>query len=89
MKSPREIALIRKASVLAGLGLVEAMKATRPGVFEYQVAAAARFTFLANGARYEGYNPIAAGGSNAWMGHYSRNADPLKTGDMVLTGLRT
>lgn len=84
IKSPREIALIRKASGLAGLGLLEAMKGTRPGVFEYQVAAAARFTFLANGARYEGYNPIAAGGTNAWMGHYSRNLEPLKAGDMVL-----
>jgi Xaa-Pro aminopeptidase len=84
IKSPREIALIRKASVLAGLGLLEAMKSTRPGVFEYQVAAAARFTFLANGARFEGYNPIAGGGTNAWMGHYSRNLDPLQEGDMVL-----
>lgn len=84
VKSPREIALIRQASLLAGLGLLEAMKSTRPGVFEYQVAAAARFTFLANGARFEGYNPIAGGGTNAWMGHYSRNLDPLKDGDMVL-----
>lgn len=84
IKSPREIALIRQASVLAGLGLIEAMKSTRPGVFEYQVAAAARFTFLANGARFEGYNPLAAGGTNAWMGHYSRSLDRLKDGDMML-----
>lgn len=84
VKSPREIALIRQASVLAGLGLLEAMKSTRAGVFEYQVAAAARFTFLANGARFEGYNPIAGGGTNAWMGHYSRNLDRLQAGDMVL-----
>lgn len=84
IKSRREIALIRKASVLAGLGLLEAMKSTRPGVSEYQVAAVARFIFLANGARFEGYNPIAGGGTNAWMGHYSRNLDPLKAGDMVL-----
>ena len=83
-KSAREIALIRQASVLAGLGILEAMKSTRPGVFEYQVAAAARFTFLVNGARFEGYNPIAGGGTNAWMGHYSRNLDRLKANDMVL-----
>ena len=83
-KSAREIALIRKASVLAGLGILEAMKSTRPGVHEYQVAAAARFTFLANGARFEGYNPIAGGGTNAWMGHYSRNLDALKDGDLIL-----
>ncbi len=84
IKSEREIALVRKASVLAGLGLMEAMKSTRPGVYEYQIAAAARFTFLVNGAREEGYNPITAGGTNAWMGHYSRNGDVLKNGDMVL-----
>lgn len=84
VKSPREIALIRQASLLAGLGLAEAMKSTRPGVFEYQVAAVARFTFLANGARFDGYNPIAGGGTNAWMGHYSRNLDALNDGDMVL-----
>ena len=83
-KSEREIALIRKASVLAGLGILEAMKSTRAGVYEYQAAAAARFTFLANGARFEGYNPIAGGGANAWMGHYSRNLDPLKAGDLIL-----
>ena len=83
-KSEREIALIRKASVLAGLGLLEAMRGTKPGVHEYETAAAARFTFLANGARYEGYNPIAGGGTNAWMGHYSRNLDRLKAGDMLL-----
>ncbi len=83
-KSEREISLIRKASVLAGLGLLEAMKSTRPGIREYEAAAAARFTFLANGARFEGYNPIAGGGTNAWMGHYSRNLDVLKSGDMVL-----
>lgn len=83
-KSPRELALIKEASELAGLGILEAMKSTRPGVFEYQIAAAARFTFLANGARFEGYNPIAGGGTNAWMGHYSRNLDRLKAGDLVL-----
>jgi len=83
-KSEREIALIRKASVLAGLGILEAMKSTRPGIYEYQAAAAARFIFLAHGARFEGYNPIAGGGSNAWMGHYSRNLDPLKAGDLIL-----
>ncbi|MDP1571029.1 MAG: Xaa-Pro peptidase family protein [Vicinamibacterales bacterium] len=83
-KSEREIALIRKASVLAGLGILEAMKSTRPGVHEYEVAAVARFVFLANGARFEAYNPIAGGGTNAWMGHYSRNLDPLKAGDLIL-----
>ena len=33
VKSPREIALIRRASQLAGLGLIESMKSTRPDVY--------------------------------------------------------
>jgi Xaa-Pro aminopeptidase len=84
IKSPREIALIRRASELAGLGLMEAMRSTRPGVYEYQLDAAARYVFLVNGARHEGYSSITAGGKNAWMGHYFHNASQLKAGDMVL-----
>ena len=51
IKSPREIALIRRASQIAGLALMEAMRSTRPGVREYELDAAARYVFLVNGAR--------------------------------------
>ena len=85
VKSPREIALIRRASQLAGRGLIEAMKSTRPGVFEYQLDAAARYIFLNGGARLEGYRSItAAGTANIWNMHYYRNTAALKDGDLVL-----
>jgi Xaa-Pro aminopeptidase len=85
VKSPREIALIRRASQLAGHGLIEAMKCTRPGVFEYQLDAAARYVFQVNGARLEGYRSItAAGTDNIWNMHYFRNSERLKSGDLVL-----
>ena len=84
IKSPKEIDLIRRASQLAGLGLIEAMRSTEPGVIEYQLDAAARYVFQINGARREGYSSITAGGTNAWMGHYFRNDSELKNGDMVL-----
>jgi len=85
VKSPREIAMIRRASQLAGLGLIEAMKSTRPGVFEYQLDAAARYVFLAGGARLEGYRSITASGTdNIWNMHYYRNNAQLKDGDLVL-----
>jgi Xaa-Pro aminopeptidase len=64
VKSPREIALIRRASELAVRGLIEAMKNTRPGVFEYQLDAAARNVFQVNGARLEGYRSITATGTD-------------------------
>ncbi len=85
VKSPREIALIRRASQLAGRGLIEAMKSSRPGVFEYQLDAVARYVFLAGGARLEGYRSITASGTdNIWNMHYYRNTAQLKDGDLVL-----
>ena len=85
VKSPREVDLIRRASQIAALGLVEAMKATEPGVFEYHLDAAARYVFLANGARLDGYRSItAAGMANIVNGHYYRNTSELKAGDLVL-----
>ncbi len=85
VKSSREIALIRRASQLAGRGLIEAMKSTQPGVFEYQLDAAARYVFQINGARLEGYRSItAAGTANIWNMHYYRNTESLRSGDLVL-----
>lgn len=85
VKSQREIALIRRASQLAGLGILEAIKSTKAGLYEYQLDAAARYIFLAGGARLEGYRSItAAGTGNIWNGHYYRNNALLKDGDMVL-----
>ena len=85
VKSPREIDLIRRASQIAALGLVEAMKATQPGVYEYHLDAAARYVFLANGARLDGYRSItAAGMGNILNMHYFRNTGELKAGDLVL-----
>lgn len=85
LKSPREIALIKRASQIAGYALIEAMKGTRPGLREYHLDAAARYIFLANGARLEGYRSITASGTaNIWNGHYFRNNSVLDGGDLVL-----
>lgn len=84
IKSAKEIDLIREASELAGLGIAEAIRSTRPGVMEYQLEAVAEFVFKMNGARGPAYNAIVGGGKNAWMGHYSANSDPVADGDLVL-----
>ncbi len=84
IKSEKEIKLIRKASQIAGAALIEAMKATKPGVMEYQLGAVAKYHYLMNDAKYDGYSAIIGGGTNAWHGHYFHNKDELKGGDMVL-----
>jgi len=87
IKDEKEIALIRKASQLAGMGIMEAMRSTKPGVMEYQLEAAANFIFKTNGARGLSYSAIVGGGKNAWFGHYSKNSDPLEDGDLLLMDL--
>jgi Xaa-Pro aminopeptidase len=85
IKSQREIALIRRASQLAGLGLMEAMRSTEPGVYEYQLDAAARYVFLTNDAKLEAYRSITATGTeNINNMHYYRNTKRLEDGDLVL-----
>ena len=85
IKSEREIAMIRRASQIAGLGLMEAMRSTEAGVTEFQLDAAAHYVFLVNDARLEGYRSITASGTdNINNMHYFRNTSTLKDGDLVL-----
>ena len=85
VKSPAEIALLRRAAQIAGMGILEAIRSTRPGIYEYQLEAAARYVFLANGARLEGYRSIAAAGiDNIWNMHYFRNTRQITIDDLIL-----
>jgi len=84
VKSEKEIGLIREATRIAGLAIIEAMRSTEPGVYEYQLDAAAKYIFHANGARGEGYASIIGGGANGYFGHYFRKTDKLVSGDLLL-----
>jgi len=85
VKSPCEVALIRRASQIAGMGILEAIRTTRPGQYEYQLDAVARYIYLVNGAKLEGYRSIIASGTDTiWNMHYFRNSGQLKEGDLVL-----
>jgi Xaa-Pro aminopeptidase len=84
IKSPKEIEVIRKATQIAGLGIMEAMRSTQPGLYEYQLDAAAKYIFYLHNSRGDGYPSIIGGGTNAYMGHYFHKTDVLKGGDLVI-----
>ncbi|MBK8811169.1 MAG: aminopeptidase P N-terminal domain-containing protein [Acidobacteria bacterium] len=84
IKSQQEVEVIRKATQIAGLAIIEAMRSTEPGVYEFQLDAAAKYVFYLHGAQGDGYASIIGGGTNAYFGHYFRKTDKLKDGDMVL-----
>ena len=84
IKSLKEVEVIRKATEIAGLAIMEAMRSTKPGIYEYQLDAAAKYVFYQYGSQGDGYPAIIGGGTNAFMGHYFRKTDALNDGDLVL-----
>ena len=82
-KSPREIAIIREATRIAGLGIIEAMRDARPGMFEYQLQADCEFVFKKFGAYGPAYFALIATGPDTWYSHYHKDTAPLKDGDLV------
>src|SRR5262249_21287055 len=65
-------------------GLRQAMVATAPARYEYQLAAAAESIFLWEGARDYSYFPIVGSGPNSCILHYHDNNRRLEAGDIVV-----
>ena len=83
VKSRREIAVIREATRIAGLGIMEAMRDAKPGMHEYELQADAEFVFKKFGAIGPAYFALIATGQNTYYTHYNRNTAVLKDGDLV------
>jgi Xaa-Pro aminopeptidase len=84
IKSPAEIAVIREATRIAQLGLMEAMRSAQPGMYEYQLAAIADYEFRNNGAQGEAYFALASTGTNAAWPHYHALKSQLGPSELVL-----
>jgi len=82
-KSPREIAVIREATRITGLAIMEAMREARPGLYEYELQAPAEFVFKKNGSQGAAYFALIATGRNTLYSHYHKNTAKLQDGDLV------
>jgi len=83
VKSPREIAILREATKIAGDGIIAAMRRARPGVHEYELQAEAEYVFKNGGAFGASYFALIATGKNTYYTHYHRNTTALADGDLV------
>ena len=83
VKSPREIAVIREATRIAGLGIMEAMREAEPGMFEYELQAVAEYVFKKHGAQGPAYFALVATGPNTVYSHYHKGTRKLAAGDLV------
>jgi len=85
IKSKREIELLRRAGELSAQGMIEAIRSSEPGVYEYQLEAPAKYIYALNGCRFDGYQSItAAGVKNISDVHHFFKSQQLKSGDLVL-----
>ncbi len=84
IKSARELALIRNATKLAGLAILEGMRSTRPGQYEHELDAVGKFVFWRNGAQGDAYYSLIASGRNAWWPHYNAGKRKMESGDFLL-----
>lgn len=84
IKSEREIVLIRKATRLSGLALIEGMRSTEPGMYEYELDAMAKYVYYRNGAQGEAYYSLIASGPNSLVGHYNAGKRRMQAGEWLL-----
>ena len=83
VKTPYEIELMKKSAEIGAEGVKEAMKGTRPGMYEYELEAAARYVYTKRGARGDAFSPIVASGPNTLTLHYSANNRQMMDGEVV------
>ena len=83
-KNEQEVEIMQRAADIAAEAHVEAMKAVRPGMKEYEVEALIEAVFRRQGALGPSYTSIIGSGANATVLHYITNQDTLKDGDLLL-----
>jgi len=84
IKSPGEIAFLRKAIDVSVDSHLAAMKMMRPGLWEYQIAAKMVEVHGMGGSEAEGYAPIVGAGFNSTVLHYDQLARKMEDGDIAV-----
>ena len=84
VKDEHELGLMRRACAISSAAHRRAMRAARPGMYEYQVEAELLHEFLREGAQAVAYSSIVASGVNACVLHYRENNRLMNDGDLLL-----
>ncbi|MGD2141496.1 MAG: aminopeptidase P N-terminal domain-containing protein [Burkholderiales bacterium] len=84
VKDAYELDTMKQAARISAHAHIRAMKATRPGMKEFEVEAELLHEFRRSGAQSPAYTSIVAGGENSCVLHYIENNAVLKDGDLLL-----
>lgn len=83
-KTQTEIEVMQQAVDISAKAHIMAMKCCQPGLNESDIEAEIKYQFASQGARFEAYSSIIAGGENACILHYVENNAELKDGELLL-----
>lgn len=84
VKTEGELDLMRRANAVSGAAHAAVMKATRPGMREYELQAIFDAACVKAGLKHLAYPSIVAAGANGAVLHYRKNNALLKSGDLLL-----
>jgi Xaa-Pro aminopeptidase len=84
IKTTYEIEQMKMSGKIGIEGVEEAIKDTRPGLYEYELEAVATFYYTKRGARGAAFAPIVASGPTTYTIHYEANDRQIKKEDFVL-----
>jgi Xaa-Pro aminopeptidase len=84
VKSPAELALLRRAINITTASLTRAMRSARPGMYEYELEAMIEGGFRRAGAEGPSFGSIIGSGPNSTQYHYERNDRRMQAGDVVV-----
>lgn len=83
-KTGEELRDLRRACAVTVAGFEAAMRAIRPGMGEWELAAVVEFEFRRRGAARVAFETICASGGNAATLHYVANSSRISETDLVL-----
>ena len=84
IKTPEELALLRRAVRISAQGQREVMKLLRPDMGEMEVQGVHEYVYRRYGAEFQGYPSIVGGGANGCILHYETNDRQRLANDLVL-----
>jgi len=84
VKSPDEIALVRKAVDISVEGHRAMLALCRPGRYEYELQAAFESAITSRGAESVAYPSIVGSGENSTILHYLTNRKQIRSGEVIV-----
>lgn len=84
VKTPEEIAALRRSCDAGAQAMIEAMRSTRPGLGEWELEGVMEMVHRRLGSQGNGYYAIVGSGANSLTLHYSQNNRRMRAGEVLL-----